>query len=1080
MSQLRISAWGIKNPVPVAILFLALVLVGLVSYSRLPIKQRPNVTFPDIVITITENGAAPSEVETQITRPIENAMAGLPNVETIQSTVTRGVSTTQIEFPLGADMQKMTDDVRTRVDQTRVELPRDIDPPTVQRADIDSEAILTFAVTSPGMSDVDLSWYIDDTVARTLQAVDGVAQVQRVGGVNREINVIVDPDKLAAFGLTAPAVNDALRSYSLDASGGQVEIGGRRQTIRVLGTAESVAQLRNTQIPVSGGRYVRLSDVAEIGDGSSEIQGFARLDGRPVVGFQLMKTRDASDIAVEDRVLKAIHDQLECHPEDAKKGGQKDQQGGGPFGRRPAPKASQTCAHPGIKFTKVLSTVDNTRNNFKATEHALLEGMLLASLVVFLFLKDWRATLITAVAMPVSLIPTFAAMVIFGFSLNTITLLSLTLVIGILVDDAIVEIENIQKRVDAGARPYRAAIEGADAIGLAVVATTCTIVMVFVPVSFMPGIPGQFFKEFGLTVSVAVLFSLLTARLLTPLLAAYFLKPAAHPHERGPLRGPYRTALEWSLSHRWLAILGGALVFVGSIFLARMLQVGLQPPGNPDYYYINIQGPPGGTPGDMEDIIYNVNGLVAHRPETLHTFATAGSTASNSFFGGGTSAINQGTVIVVLKHGGRPKVTAIKDAVRPYLMRVPDARVTFDSGDFGSGGVTITLTSENGPELEKAALELQREMHTLPGIANPVPGAPPVGPELVIRPKPDEAARLGVSMESLSSIARVATIGDIDANVAKYNDGPQRVPIRVRLPESARTDLDLIRNLKLPTATGQLTTLGSVADVYFQAGPAQIQRFDRMRRMSVQADRVGDIQLGTALQRANQLPIMKNLPPGVQPAQFGENRILGQFFSGFVMAIISGLMLVYAVMALLFQSFFKPMVILSALPLAIGGAFFALLLGNMMISLPSAIGLLMLLGLAAKNSILLVEYAIERERAGASQRQALIEACRERARPIVMTTLAMQAGMLPTALGLGSGAEFRQPMAIAVIGGLLTSTALSLVLVPVVYEFVDDLEQWLAPKFGRLVTPREPALDLDDEPAPAHHHGAAQARPAAE
>jgi HAE1 family hydrophobic/amphiphilic exporter-1 len=1077
MAQLRISAWGIKNPVPVAILFLALVLVGLVSYTKLPIKQRPNVTFPDIVITITENGAAPSEVETQITRPIENAMAGLPDVETIQSTVTRGVSTTQIEFPLGEDMQKMTDEVRTRVDQTRVQLPRDIDPPTVQRADIDSEAILTFAVAAPGMSDVDLSWYIDDTVARTLQAEDGVAQVVRVGGVNREINVIVDPDKLTSFGLTVPNVNDALRGFSLDASGGLVEVGGRRQTVRVLGTAETVAQLRNTQIPIAGGRYVRLSDVAEVGDGSSEVQGFARLDGRPVVGFQLMKTRDSSDIAVEDRVLKAIHDKLECHPEEAKaKPG-----GWGSFGKRKPSGAAAGCAHPGIKFTKVLSTVDNTRNNFKATEHALLEGMLLASLVVFFFLRDWRATLITAVAMPVSLIPTFAAMAIFGFSLNTITLLSLTLVIGILVDDAIVEIENIQKRVDAGARPYRAALEGADAIGLAVVATTCTIVAVFVPVSFMPGIPGQFFKEFGLTVSVAVGFSLLTARLLTPLLAAYFLKPSPDPHERGPLRGPYRYALEWALSHRVLAIIGGGLVFVGSIAMAKALQFGLQPPGNPDYYYINIQGPPGATPRDMDDIIGNVNRLVRPRAETLHTFATAGSTASNSFFGGGASSIDRGTVIVVLKHGGRPSVTRIKDEVRPFLLKVPDARVTFDSGDFGSGGVTITLTSENGPELEKAALELQRQMNTMPGIANPVPGAPPVGPELVIRPKPDEAARLGVSMDTLSAAARVATIGDIDANVAKFNDGPQRIPIRVRLPESARGDLDMVRNLRLPTTGGKTTTLDSVADVSFQAGPAQIQRFDRMRRMSVQADRVGDIQLQTALNNANQLPIMQHLPPGVQPAQFGENRILGQFFSGFVMAILSGLLLVYAVMALLFQSFFKPMVILSALPLAIGGAFFGLLVGNMPISLPSAIGLLMLLGLAAKNSILLVEYAIERERAGATQRQALIEACRERARPIVMTTLAMQAGMLPTALGLGSGAEFRQPMAVAVIGGLLTSTFLSLVLVPVVYEFVDDLEQWLAPKFGKLITPREPRLQpAHEHPAAANLGHEAATRPAAE
>ena len=1034
MAQLRISTWGIQNPVPVTILFVALVLLGAASYAKLPIKQRPNVTFPNVVITITENGAAPSEIETQITRPIETAMAGLPDVETIQSTVTRGVSTTQIEFPLSEDMQKMTDQVRTRVDQTRVSLPRDIDPPTVQRADIDSEAILTYAVSAPSMADVDLSWFIDDTISRSLQAEDGVAQIQRVGGVNREINVIVDPEKLAGFGMTPPQINDALRGFASDQTGGQVEVGGRRQTVRVLGTPETVERLRDMQIPIAGGRFVRLSDVAEIGDGSSEVQGFARLDGRPVVGFQVMKTRDSSDITVEDNVDRAIK-KLEH-------------------------------AHPDVKFTKVLSTVDNTRANFTATLHTLLEGMLLAAVVVFLFLRDWRATLITAVAMPVSLVPTFAAMTIFGFSLNTITLLALTLVIGILVDDAIVEIENIQKRVDAGARPYRAALEGADAIGLAVVATTCTIIVVFFPVSFMPGIPGQFFKEFGLTVSVAVAFSLLTARLLTPLMAAYFLKPTPHAHERGPLRGPYRTALEWALSHRWVSIIGGGLMFAASLLLVGVIPKGVQPEGNPDYYYIDLQGPPGATPSDMERLVQNVTHLVAHRPETDHVFATVGSTSSGGFFGGGASSLNQGTVTVVLKdREHRPPVTRIKDIVRPSLATVPDAQVTFDSGGFGGGGVTVTLTSDNGPLLEKTALELQREMHTLPILANPVPGSPPVGPEIVIRPKADEAARLGVSIDTIASVARVATIGDIDANVAKFNDGAQRVPIRVRLAETARSNLEMIRSIRVPTTGGGFTTLDSVANVEFEAGPAQIQRYGRMRRLSVQADRVGGVQLGEALAAANKLPVMKHLPPGVQPAQFGENRIFGQLISGLIMAIVAGLLMIYGVMTVLFRSFFKPAVILSALPLAVTGAFLALLVGRLSLSLPSLIGLLMLLGLAAKNSILLVEYAIERERAGATQRQALIEACRERARPIIMTTLAMQAGMLPTALGLGAGSEFRQPMAVAVIGGLLSSTLLSLVLVPVVYEFVDDFEHWLAPKFKRFITPRDPPLEAVPEDA---------------
>ncbi|MEO6378390.1 MAG: efflux RND transporter permease subunit, partial [Caulobacteraceae bacterium] len=645
----------------------------------------------------------------------------------------------------------------------------------------------------------------------------------------------------------------------------------------------------------------------------------------------------------------------------------------------------------------------------------------------------------------------------------------LTLVIGILVDDAIVEIENIQKRVDAGARPYQAAIEGADAIGLAVVATTCTIVVVFFPVSFMPGIAGQFFKEFGLTVSVAVLFSLLTARLLTPLMAAYFLKPTPQAHERPPLRGFYRHALDWALSHRWVSLLAGGAIFVASLMLIRVLPQGVQPEQNPNFYYVNVQGPPGATPHDMDDIIQNVTKLLASQPATLHVFATVGQASSGNFPGGGGgsgASVSSGTLTAVLTDKQRPSVGEIKDKLRPYLMTIPDARVTFDSGGFGSGGVTMTLTGEDGPVLEATALQLQQEMATVKSIANPVPGSPPVGPEIVIRPKPDEAARLGVSIGDIAAAARVATIGDIDANVAKFNDGAQRVPIRVRLPQAAREDLDLVRGLKLATGGGKTTTLASVADVSFRAGPAQIQRYDRKRRMSVQADRVGGIQLGQALAEINQLPVMKHLPPGVEQASFGENRIFGQLISGLIMAIIAGLCMIYAVMTLLFRSFFKPAVILSALPLAITGAFVALLIGKLSLSLPSLIGLLMLLGLAAKNSILLVEYAIEREREGYTQREALIEACRERARPIVMTTLAMQAGMLPTALGLGAGAEFRQPMAVAVIGGLLTSTMLSLVLVPVVYEFVDDFERWLTPKFSRFITPRDAPLQVAKQEAP--------------
>ena len=989
-TQLRISAWAIRNPVPVTVLFVGLVLAGAIAYFGLAVKNFPDVTFPAVSVTITQSGAAPGEIETQITRQVEDAVASISNVRNIQSTVTQGASTTMLELEIGEDLQKKTDEVQSRIDQIRPNLPREIDEPLVQRVEFDSLPITTFAVEAPAMSDVELSWFIDDTLSRALQTEKGVAQIRRVGGTTREINVVLDPDKLAARGLTAAQVNNALRASDLDVPGGRVEVGGREQTVRVLGAAE--------------------------------VRGFARLNGRPVVGFQVMKTRAASDIAVEDAVLKRL-ETLEKQ-------------------------------HPGVKFTRIFTTVQETRDSFRATQHVLLEGMLLAAFVVWLFLRDWRATMVTAFAMPVSLIPTFFVINMFGFSLNVVTLLALTLVVGILVDDAIVEIENIEKRVKAGMRPYEAAIQGADSIGLAVVATTAAIVVVFAPVSFMTGMVGQFFREFGLTVCVAVLFSLLVARLLTPLMAAYLLKPTTHVEKRAEMPRFYRAALVWSLDHRIVASIAGGVIFIGSVMLVPLLPSGFQPAGDPDYLFISVQGPPGATAGDMETIVQRVTTAVKSDAAVTDVFAEVGSSGPANPFGGGGGGgdLRSANLNVLLDTNRGRSGDEIRAALRPKLREIPDARVGFL--DFqGTAGFQQILTSEDPDQLLAVSTELERQMRTLDVVADPRPSTPPTGPELVIRPRHAEAARLGVSADVIAQAARVATVGDIDANVAKLTAGERRIPIRVRLPADARADLERIKALRLPTASGGVTTLDAVADVEFQAGPARIERLNRKRQQTVQAELNG-VEMGEAQAAVKKLPIMQKLPEGVTPAETGQQEALTEMMQSFAIALFAGVSLIFGVLVLLFRSFFKPIVILTALPLAIGGAFLGLLAFNLSLSIPSLIGFLMLMGLAAKNSILLVEYAIEREREGMSQREALIEACRERARPIVMTSVAMAAGMLPTAFALEKGAEFRQPMAVAVIGGLITSTVLSLVLVPVVYEFVDDFENWLKPKLARLVTPR--------------------------
>ncbi|HEY2659682.1 MAG TPA: efflux RND transporter permease subunit [Caulobacteraceae bacterium] len=1023
--RFRPSAWAIRNPVVVALIFIALIIAGLVSYPKLLVKRFPNVTFPAVMVTVTQNGAAPSEVEDQISRPVENAIASIQSVKHVQTTATLGASSTMIEFEIGADMQKATDDVRTAIDHVRPQLPTTIDPPQVQRLDVDSAPILTYAVSSQTMSGVDLSWFIDDTIARALQAEKGVAQVTRVGGSDREINVILDPDKMAAFEVTAPQINDAIRQYNTDEPGGRADVGGQEQTVRVLGSAPTIARLRDTQIPVAG-HFVRLSDVAEVGDGEAEQRGFARLNGRPAVAFQVKKTSNSSDVDVEERVQKAV-DKL-------------------------------THDHPEITVTKVISTVDETRNSFEATEHVLLEGMALAALVVFLFLKEWRATAITALAMPLSLIPAFAVMLLLGFSLNVITLLALTLVIGILVDDAIVEVENIQKRVEAGQTPYRASLIGADSIGLAVLATTSTIIAVFLPVSFMPGIAGQYFKEFGLTVSVAVLFSLLVARFATPPMAAFFLKANHDAKPPQPLGGFYGKALGWALRHKWISAALGGLVFLAAIFLASFVPVGFQPVGDSGHFYLQMEGPPGVSRDGMDRAVREVTARLLQYPDVATVFAQTGSSSGGSGFGSaGGSDLRDGTINVVLKERRSHTTDGFKKLIRPMLRQIPDMRIT-NQGSFGAADVNIVLASEDAVALNSAQVELEKEMRSLPMISDIRPSPPPAGKELQVRPKPDEAARLGVNAQVLADVLRVATIGDIDANVAKYSEGKRRVPIRVRLSEDQRYDLDTINRLRVPTASGHFTPLSTVADITFEAGPAKIVRYQREREAIVEADLNG-VVLGTALVAINNLPVMKHLPPTVKPARVGDAEALTELIGGMVMALLSGIGLIYGVLVLLFRSFFKPVIILAALPLCLIGAVIGLLVGRMELDMPSMIGFLMLMGLAAKNSILLVEFAIEDERAGQPRTKALMNACRERARPIIMTTMAMAAGMLPTALGLGQGSEFRQPMAIAVIGGLISSTVLSLVLVPVVYEIIDDLERWLSPKFAKLVTPMAPGDD---------------------
>lgn len=1034
--NLPISSWAIRNPIPVVVAFTLLLVAGAYSYTKLPIKQFPNIAFPMVVATVIQEGAAPTELENQVTRVVENSIASLPNIELMQSTVVLGVSTTIIQFEIGTDLQKAKDDVEQRVNQVRNQLPAAIQPPLVNSLDFTGGSLMTFAVSHPTMSETELSWFIDDRIARDMQSVKGVGQVSRIGGINREINITLDPVRMDALGVTAVDVNNALQRSYRNYGGGVAQVGGSETTTRVIGETATVQELGNLSIPLRGGQsYVRLSDVADVGDGSAEIRAFARLNGRPVVGFDIIKVDTASEVDVENGAYAAI--------------------------------AKLEKANPGLKITKIFSITDDTKANFHATQDVLIEGMILAALVVFLFLRDWRATVIAALAMPLSLIPTFWVISWFGFSLNVVTLLALTLVIGILVDDAIVEIENIQKRTLAGYTPFRAAMEGADAIGLAVLATTAAIVVVFLPTSFMGGMPGQFFIEFGITVAVAVVFSLLVARFVSPLMAAYFLKPIKHHIDARKLPAIYEKTLGLALRHRLIASIFGGSVVVGAFISAMALPAGFIPTEDPGYILFNISAPPGSTREQMERSATQLSDLLKKQPDTKEVFVSigsggAGGQAAAANGGGGGSGMTSGSAVLVMVDHHKMRTEELKQHIRPQLAQIPDIRVTALMSGGGPTGsdVNILLTSEDGAALDKAQLALLNEMKDLDKvIRNPRMSPNPPGPELIIRPRTAEAARLNVSTDAIAQVARIATSGDIEANTPKFSEGERRLAIRVRLPEDVRRDLSQLTLLRVPTLSGGSTTLGAVADIAYEAGPGVIQRLDRKRMAAVQADFAPNVTSGDATNAVDGTKTMKEIFAAekrgdavVSRARVGQEQAMNEMFSGIVMALMSGIALIYSVMVLLFKSVFKPLVIMFSLPLSFAGAFVALLIFNKAIDMPVMIGIVLLLGIAAKNAILLVEFAIESQQRGNNVYDALFDACRERARPIVMTTVAMSAGMIPTALGLGEGAGFRTSMAIAVIGGLISSTALSLVLVPVLYSLVSSVERRIGPLAGRLTT----------------------------
>jgi hydrophobe/amphiphile efflux-1 (HAE1) family protein len=1013
------SAWSIHRPLPAILLFILLSAAGLFGFRQLAVSQFPDLTLPTVKVTVTLPGASPSTLETQVTRKVEDAVAGIADIDDLRSVVNEGVSTTIIAFELGRDGNVAKDEVRDAVDRIRSDLPGEIEAPIVTLANVAGGDTITYAVTADGWNDEELSWFIDDTVSKRLFGVAGVGAVRRIGGLQREIRIDLRNVAVQGFGVSPSALSQQLARLQQEQPGGRTTVGGGEQSVRTLGTVATAQDLADYPIFTPDGRQVRLSTIAEVRDGSAQPTQSTTLDGKPVIGFAVQRTIGSSEVDVGKAVRAEI--------------------------------AALIDERPRLRITEVASTTPEAEASYESSMTMLWEGALLAVLVVWWFLRDWRATFISAVALPLSIIPTFAVMYWLGFSLNLVTLLALAVVVGILVDDAIVEVENIDRHLRMGKPPKQAALEAADEIGLAVIATSATLAAVFIPVAFMPGIPGKFFKEFGWTAATAVLFSLLVARLITPMMAAYMLKPMPHKEGDSKLMTWYLKWADRALKHRgrtlWLAL----ALFVASLGLVPLLKTTFIPPSDGYQSSLVLELAPGTPLRTTESVAEEARRRIAGIPEIEHVFVTAGSSgAVDGGPGGGVTAseVRKATLTIKWNTDRDRTQQQLEADVRTRVADLPGVRVSFSGGEPGRA-LQLVLAGDDPVKLAEASRSVERAVRQLPGLGTVGSTAALVRPEVIIKPDPARAADLGVSTADIATTARVATRGDYNQFLAKLNLPERQVPIRVQLAEDALSDPALLGQLRVPTASGGAVPLAAVAQISTASGPSQIDRFDRRRNVTITVDLNGR-PLGEVESQINALPELRELPPGVALQPAGDSEIFQELFVGFGVAMVTGIFCVYGVLLLLFNHASQPITILIAVPLAAAGAFGALLITGTDISLPVLIGLIMLIGIAVKNSILLVDYAvIAQEQLGMSRHEALLDACHKRARPVLMTTLAMGAGMLPIALGFAADSSFRAPMAIAVIGGLITSTVLSLVVVPAAHTLVDDIEQRLLRRFHR-------------------------------
>jgi len=1011
---------SIRRPVFAIMMTGALLVLGITSYFALSVDLFPKIDFPFVVVTVVYPGAGAEAVELDISKKVEDAVNTIAGVKHIQSTAQEGFSLTVIEFTLETDPLDAAAEVRDRVSTIRADLPKDIEEPVVQRYNPESRPIMSLSISGP-QSMRDLTDYVDDVIRPRLESVPGVGAATIVGGAKREIQVRMDPEKLKAFDLSPVMVAAKLQMANVEIPGGRVVEGNREWIVRTMGRFTTVQQLRDMVVLSPRGRMVRLSEIADVIDTEVEPKSASRLNGEPAVGLDIQRQSGANTVQVADGIDKILEKIIAELP-------------------------------AGMKIVMARDDSEYIRSAIEDVLVNILYGGALAVLVILFFLANWRSTIISAIAIPTSIIATFTLMRLLGFTLNMLTLMGLSLAVGLLIDDAIVVIENIYRHMEMGKKPIQAAKDATNEIGLAVTATTFAIIVVFLPVAFMSGIIGRFFYSFGMSVAFAVAVSLFVAFTLTPMLSSLFLKTQEEQIKSVVYRRLawwnrgfryveqrwYRPALHWCLGHRFSTLVFASLAFVGSLLLIPLIGTEFMPQTDQNRFYVTFEGRAGDKLSATVQQVGLVEKLLKARPEVISVLTT---------IGGGNDPVYTGNMVAQLVDRSQRKLSAadLTKVIREQLRSIPGYFFTVEMEESEGGGRPVEL-SIRGPELtqlEQYTTSLADGIRNIPGVADLKSSEEAGKPELRININRDQASDLGINALEIAQTLRIFIDGD---KVTRFKEGEKEYDVRLQIAEPFRHDPGYLATLPIPSnkeIAGRdrfVVPLNQIAAIERTSGPSQINRYDRIREIRLSGSIV-DRKAGDVRAEVQKVVDSMSLATGYTIQAVGEAEIQQESFTNIFTALILAVIFIYLVLASQYNSFLDPLSIMVSLPLAVVGAMVSLLLFNSAFSVISLIGIILLMGLVSKNGILLIDFTKQRREHGMERNAALEEAGPVRFRPIVMTSLATIFGALPLAIGIGSGGEFRAPISRAVIGGMISSTVLTLLVIPVVYTYFDDLAQ---------------------------------------